>query len=260
MPSGRRLRVGASDRHQPLLARRRLSDAEKSLVAGQSKMKFGIRLPSLKKKFAARMSFKRIVRHNFGLKAPRGLGWFTNPKKAAYNRVYSRTTVSADRLLRSSSGPSSAAGCGCLLLLGLGVVGMASTTSLKTIAWWTLGIGVVAVAVVISLARRRRLEQLRAADDARKLAAEEEGRARLRFDYLEARFGRSIAQAIWAHRYWQGATTEMIIESLGAPADVKEHVLKTKTKTTYCYRPIDPRRYALKVHFENGVVVGWDET
>jgi len=29
-----------------------------------------------------------------GVKAPRGWGWLTNPKKAAYNRVYSRTTFS----------------------------------------------------------------------------------------------------------------------------------------------------------------------
>jgi len=27
-----------------------------------------------------------------GLKAPRGWGWLTNPKKAAYIRLYSRTT------------------------------------------------------------------------------------------------------------------------------------------------------------------------
>jgi hypothetical protein len=55
-------------------------------------MKFGFRIPSLTKRIAARTSVKRIVRHNLGLKAPRGLGWLTNPKKAAYNRVYSRTT------------------------------------------------------------------------------------------------------------------------------------------------------------------------
>ena len=29
---------------------------------------------------------------SLGLKAPRGWGWITNPKKAAYNRVYNRTT------------------------------------------------------------------------------------------------------------------------------------------------------------------------
>lgn len=33
-----------------------------------------------------------MVRHNLGLKAPRGWGWLTNPRKAAYNRVYARTT------------------------------------------------------------------------------------------------------------------------------------------------------------------------
>jgi hypothetical protein len=55
-------------------------------------MKFGFRIPSLTKRIAARTSVKRIVRHKLGLKAPRGLGWLTNPKKAAYNRVYSRTT------------------------------------------------------------------------------------------------------------------------------------------------------------------------
>lgn len=57
-------------------------------------MKFGVRKPSLRKSFAARTSVKRMVRHSLGLKAPRGYGWLTNPKKAAYNRVYSRTSVS----------------------------------------------------------------------------------------------------------------------------------------------------------------------
>jgi hypothetical protein len=55
-------------------------------------MKFGFRKPSLKKRIAARTSIKRVIRHRIGLKAPRGCGWLTNPKKAAYNRVYNRTT------------------------------------------------------------------------------------------------------------------------------------------------------------------------
>jgi len=45
-------------------------------------MKFGIRKPSLKKKLAARTSLKRVVRHQLGLKAPRGYGWITNPKES----------------------------------------------------------------------------------------------------------------------------------------------------------------------------------
>lgn len=71
-------------------------------------MKFGLRIPSLKKRIAARTSVKRFVRHSLGLKAPRGWGWLTNPKRALYNRIYNRTTR------------------GCLvLLLGIGGVALA---------------------------------------------------------------------------------------------------------------------------------------
>lgn len=63
-------------------------------------MKFGIRRPSLRRSLAARTSPARFVRHSLGLKAPRGWGWLTNPRRAAYNRVYSRTTVSLWSLLR----------------------------------------------------------------------------------------------------------------------------------------------------------------
>ena len=55
-------------------------------------MKFGFRIPSFKKRIAARTSWKRVVRHSLGLKAPRGWGWLTNWKRALYNRIYNRTT------------------------------------------------------------------------------------------------------------------------------------------------------------------------
>ena len=55
-------------------------------------VRFGFRIPSFKKRLSARTSLKRAVRHRLGLKAPRGWGWITNPRKAAYNRIYSRTT------------------------------------------------------------------------------------------------------------------------------------------------------------------------
>ncbi len=57
-------------------------------------MKFGIRTPSLRKSIAARTSPKRFVRQTLGVKAPKGFGILTNPKKAVYNRVYNKTTVS----------------------------------------------------------------------------------------------------------------------------------------------------------------------
>ncbi len=55
-------------------------------------MKFGFRIPSLSKRIAARTSPARFVRHNLGLKAPRGMGWVSNPKKFVYNKVYQKTS------------------------------------------------------------------------------------------------------------------------------------------------------------------------
>ena len=55
-------------------------------------MKFGFRIPSIKKRIAASTSVKRVIRHNLGFKAPRGLGWLTDPKKALYNKVYNKTS------------------------------------------------------------------------------------------------------------------------------------------------------------------------
>ena len=53
-------------------------------------MYLGPRRPSLRKRFAARTSVTRVLRHSLGLKLPRGFGWLANPKRAAYNRVYYR--------------------------------------------------------------------------------------------------------------------------------------------------------------------------
>ena len=81
-------------------------------------MKFGIRKPSIKKRIAARTSPKRFVRHNLGLKAPRGWGWITNPKRAAYNRVYNRTSISVDELLKPRKRRKSK-GCCCLQVIAI---------------------------------------------------------------------------------------------------------------------------------------------
>ena len=63
-------------------------------------MKIGIRKPSIRKSLAARTSVKRFVRHNLGVKAPRGYGWITDPKKALYNRIYNRSTIGDGDLLK----------------------------------------------------------------------------------------------------------------------------------------------------------------
>lgn len=60
-------------------------------------MKFGMRTPSFKKSFRARTTgrAKRAVKKalipGYGKK---GMGWIKNPRKAAYNEVYHKTSFS----------------------------------------------------------------------------------------------------------------------------------------------------------------------
>lgn len=60
-------------------------------------MKIGMRKPSLTKSLKARTTakYKRKVKKSlipgYGKK---GMGWVKNPKKAAYNKVYKKTTFS----------------------------------------------------------------------------------------------------------------------------------------------------------------------
>ena len=60
-------------------------------------MKFGLRTPSLKRSLKARTTgrAKRAVKKalvpGYGKK---GMGWVKNPKKAAYNKVYNKTSFS----------------------------------------------------------------------------------------------------------------------------------------------------------------------
>ncbi|MCT3083904.1 hypothetical protein EFO30_00830 [Lactococcus lactis] len=60
-------------------------------------MKFGMRKPSITKSLKARTTtkYKRKVKKalipGYGKK---GVGWIKNPKKAAYNKVYKKTSFS----------------------------------------------------------------------------------------------------------------------------------------------------------------------
>ena len=63
-------------------------------------MKFGIRIPSLKKRISARTSIKRQIVHRAGLKMPKGYGWVRNPEKYLYNKVYNKTSFDIFKLLQ----------------------------------------------------------------------------------------------------------------------------------------------------------------
>ena len=66
-------------------------------------MKFGVRKPSLKRSIKARTTgkakraIKKAVIPGYGKK---GMGWIKSPKKAAYNKVYRKTSIGLGDILK----------------------------------------------------------------------------------------------------------------------------------------------------------------
>ena len=66
-------------------------------------MKFGLRTPSIKRSISARTTgrakraIKKALIPGYGKK---GIGWLKNPKKAAYNKVYNKTTFGLSDLFK----------------------------------------------------------------------------------------------------------------------------------------------------------------
>lgn len=74
-------------------------------------MKVGPRKPSLKRSVKARTTgkVKRQARSAINpVYGKKGMGWVNNPKKAAYNKVYNKTTFSVFDLIDENT-----IGCGC---------------------------------------------------------------------------------------------------------------------------------------------------
>ena len=67
-------------------------------------MKFGMRKPNLKNRVKSRTTAqikRKVKRSTNPLYGKKGMGWLNNPKKAAYNKVYRKTTVDPVKILRN---------------------------------------------------------------------------------------------------------------------------------------------------------------
>lgn len=68
-------------------------------------MKYGIRKPNIKKRISARTTgkAKRAIKKSINpLYGKKGMGMINNPKKAIYNKVYNRTTISVDDIAKNA--------------------------------------------------------------------------------------------------------------------------------------------------------------
>lgn len=69
-------------------------------------MKFGIRKPNIKKSIKARTTgrAKRMIKKTINpLYGKKGIGYIKNPKKAIYNKIYHKTSISAADVFKKSN-------------------------------------------------------------------------------------------------------------------------------------------------------------
>lgn len=78
-------------------------------------MKMGVRKPNIKSRVKARTTgkMKRAVKKSVNpLYGKKGMGYINDPKKAVYNKIYNKTTVSVDDVFKSSSSAPAAKNTG----------------------------------------------------------------------------------------------------------------------------------------------------
>ncbi|MBS6006898.1 MAG: hypothetical protein KIB43_08035 [Clostridium baratii] len=85
-------------------------------------MKVGMRTPSIKKYVSARTTgrIKREAKSAINpLYGKKGIGWVNDPKKAAYNKVYNKTTFSIGDVFSAVGGVFSLIGSVLMILISL---------------------------------------------------------------------------------------------------------------------------------------------
>lgn len=111
--------------------------------------KFGYRKPSIKKSISARTTgkVKRKIKSSINpAYGKKGMGWVNNPKKAAYGKVYNKTSRSSYKTNKSQSSKGCGCGCGTIfaILFAIGIIGMlleGFTTIIQVLAMISIFIG-----------------------------------------------------------------------------------------------------------------------
>jgi hypothetical protein len=77
---------------------------------------------------------------------------------------------------------------------------------------------------------------------------------------LLARYGdKDVVEQIMRHEFWQGQTSEQLMDSLGPPVEMDENVLRKCVRRTWKYHKTGQNRFALRITLENDIVTGWDK-
>jgi hypothetical protein len=81
-----------------------------------------------------------------------------------------------------------------------------------------------------------------------------------RLEHLRQKYkDETVVRQIMAHRFWQGQTSEQLLDSLGKPLSVDQNIFKARDRDIWKYDRRGTNRFGLRITLENGVVVGWDQ-
>lgn len=81
-----------------------------------------------------------------------------------------------------------------------------------------------------------------------------------RVEYLRMKYGSdALVQHILQHHFWQGQTSEQLLDALGNPVSVDKVVLKTRKREIWKYNRRGVNRFGLRVTLDDDIVVGWNE-
>lgn len=112
----------------------------------------------------------------------------------------------------------------------------------------------------IEQARREAEDQERVQQNVREILGEIEAKRQERIREMEAKHGEKGA-LLASGKFDVGMTEELIVDYFGHPeGGIEERVLKTKVSRTYKYAPGRKGQYLLRLKFDNGVLVGWEDS
>ncbi len=125
-----------------------------------------------------------------------------------------------------------------LIIIGLPIYGI---IKLGESIGWSIFIGVIVVAIILYFSF--------------KLEETKKRRNELMTKYKDA----TIVDKLMKQSFWQGQTSEQLLDSLGNPEDIDVKILKTKKKEIWKYKHQGSNRYGLRIILDNDLVIGWEQ-
>ncbi|WP_373017780.1 hypothetical protein [Thiomicrorhabdus sp.] len=81
-----------------------------------------------------------------------------------------------------------------------------------------------------------------------------------RKEYLKNKYqDDELVENLMAQKFWQGQTSQQLLDSIGQPSDIDQKILKTKKKEVWKYNHQGGNRYGLRITLDDDYVVGWDQ-